>query len=480
MATTYRTPGVHVEEIPKFPPSIAPVETAIPAFLGHTEKALDRDGSDLTLRPKRIESLVDFEQWFGGPQPEENITVTIEETITASPGRPAGVMSKVDLPDVGRSKHILYYALQHFYANGGKTAYIVSVAPYTAVGAALDRTVLQDGLEPLEKVDEPTLIVIPEAQGLGSVDDFTALEAAALQQCAELKDRFVIMDVHGDDESLSDRDVDLKSAIDNFRNASLGPDVKFGAAYAPNLETVLDYAFDEGATTLRHTVDGIAGPQDGKTLTQVAASDTQAYERAKAAVRDKPLILPPSGAVTGVYAKVDADRGVWKAPANVPLVGVIKPTVELSMVQNDFMNVDATGKSVNAIRPFVGKGTLVWGARTLAGNDNEWRYVPVRRFFLYAEESIKKATEQFTFEPNDANTWVKVQAMIENFLTTEWRAGALQGVKPEHAFYVAVGLGKTMTALDILEGRMIIEIGMAVVRPAEFIILRFSHKMAES
>jgi phage tail sheath protein FI len=104
----------------------------------------------------------------------------------------------------------------------------------------------------------------------------------------------------------------------------------------------------------------------------------------------------------------------------------------------------------------------------------------VRRFFIFVEESVKKATEQFTFEPNDANTWVKVQAMIDNFLTVQWRAGALQGVKPEHAFYVAVGLGKTMTALDILEGRMIVEIGMAVVRPAEFIILRFSHKMAES
>ncbi len=139
-----------------------------------------------------------------------------------------------------------------------------------------------------------------------------------------------------------------------------------------------------------------------------------------------------------------------------------------------------TGKSVNAIRSFTGKGPLVWGARTLAGNDNEWRYVSVRRLFIFVEESVKKATEAFVFEPNDANTWVKIQAMIENFLTTLWRQGALQGVKPEHAFYVAVGLGKTMTALDILEGRMIIEIGMAAVRPAEFIILRFSHKMAES
>ena len=192
-------------------------------------------------------------------------------------------------------------------------------------------------------------------------------------------------------------------------------------------------------------------------------------------------LLPPSGAIAGVYAAVDRDRGVWKAPANVSLNAVISPAVKISEEQQGQYNIDVNaGKSINIIRTFTGKGTLVWGARTLAGNDNEWRYVSVRRFFNFVEESVKKATEQFVFEPNDANTWVKVQAMIENFLTTLWRQGALQGIKPEHAFYVAVGLGKTMTPLDILEGRMIIEIGMAAVRPAEFIILKFSHKMAES
>ena len=191
--------------------------------------------------------------------------------------------------------------------------------------------------------------------------------------------------------------------------------------------------------------------------------------------------LPPSGAIAGVYAAVDSERGVWKAPANVSLNSVVSPAAKISQEQQADYNVDVNaGKSVNIIRSFTGKGVLVWGARTLAGNDNEWRYVNVRRFFNFVEESVKKATEQFVFEPNDANTWVRIQAMIENFLTVLWRQGALQGIKPEHAFYVSLGLGKTMTALDILEGRMIIEIGMAAVRPAEFIILRFSHKMAES
>jgi phage tail sheath protein FI len=193
------------------------------------------------------------------------------------------------------------------------------------------------------------------------------------------------------------------------------------------------------------------------------------------------MVLPPSAAIAGVYASVDANRGVFKAPANASLASVLGPHLTLNTLEQEPLNVDPNaGKSINAIRAFSGKGTLVWGSRTMAGNDNEWRYVPVRRFFNFAEESIKKATEPFVFEPNDANTWVKVRAMIENFLTVQWRTGALAGAKPDEAFYVRVGLGQTMTALDILEGRMIVEIGMAVVRPAEFIILKFSHKMQES
>lgn len=196
-------------------------------------------------------------------------------------------------------------------------------------------------------------------------------------------------------------------------------------------------------------------------------------------VRETMRTSPPSGAIAGVYAMVDRTRGVWKAPANLSLASVIGPTVKLDNREQEDLNVHDTGKSINAIRAFTGKGTLIWGARTLAGNDNEWRYVPVRRFFIMVEESVKKASGPFVFEPNDANTWLKVKVMIENFLTLQWRAGALQGAKPEQAFFVNVGLGTTMNAVDILEGRMIVEIGMAVVRPAEFIILRFSHKMME-
>jgi phage tail sheath protein FI len=137
--------------------------------------------------------------------------------------------------------------------------------------------------------------------------------------------------------------------------------------------------------------------------------------------------------------------------------------------------VDAiAGKSINAIRSFTGRGTIVWGARTLDGNDDNWRYISVRRFYIMVEESVKNACAVFVFEPNDANTWTKVQAMIQNYLTNLWREGALAGSKPELSFYVKVGLGLTMDQDDINNGRMIVEIGLAPVRPAEFIVLVFT------
>jgi len=211
-------------------------------------------------------------------------------------------------------------------------------------------------------------------------------------------------------------------------------------------------------------------------------SKSTLYANIAKAAESQAVVLPPSGAIAGVYARTDGERGVWKSPANASLNYVTAPIVTVTDAEQDTLNVDAegNGKSINAIRAFSGKGTLVWGARTLAGSSQEWRYVSVRRFFIMAEESIRKATAQFVFEANDANTWVRLRTMIENFLTLQWRAGALAGAKPEQAFFVRVGLGQTMTPQDVLDGFMIIEIGMAVVRPAEFIVLRFSHKMQQA
>jgi phage tail sheath protein FI len=204
-------------------------------------------------------------------------------------------------------------------------------------------------------------------------------------------------------------------------------------------------------------------------------SSSAVYSNVTIAIQNKGIIVPPSGAIAGIYASVDGTRGVWKAPANVSLNTVIEPMVNINDNDQQDLNVDTdAGKSINAIRAFTGKGILVWGARTLDGNSNDFRYISVRRFFIMVEESVKLAAMQFVFEPNDGNTWVRVRAMIENYLINLWRQGALAGSKPEQSFYVKVGLGQTMIFDDILNGKMIIEIGLAPVRPAEFIILRFS------
>ncbi len=190
--------------------------------------------------------------------------------------------------------------------------------------------------------------------------------------------------------------------------------------------------------------------------------------------------MPPSSAMAGLYTMVDNSRGVWKAPANVSVNSVVAPMVNISHEEQENLNVSTTGKSINAIRPFVGEGTLVWGARTLDGNSLDWRYINVRRTMIMIEESIRLASKAYVFEPNTAQTWVTMRSMIENFLTSIWKQGGLAGAVPTDAFSVHVGLGETMTPVDILEGILRITVLVAVTRPAEFIEITFQQQMQKS
>ena len=191
-------------------------------------------------------------------------------------------------------------------------------------------------------------------------------------------------------------------------------------------------------------------------------------------------VMPPAAAMAGVYTAVDGQRGVWKAPANVSLNSVTAPCVNISHDDQEDLNVTAQGKSINAIRPFVGEGVLVWGARTLDGNSLDWRYINVRRTMIMLEESIRLSAKAYVFEPNTASTWVTMRSMIENFLTGVWKQGGLAGAIPEDAFSVHVGLGETMTPVDILEGILRITVLVAVSRPAEFIEITFQQQMQKS
>jgi phage tail sheath protein FI len=154
--------------------------------------------------------------------------------------------------------------------------------------------------------------------------------------------------------------------------------------------------------------------------------------------------------------------------------------VNLDDKEQENLNVPIDGKAINAIRTFPGKGVLVWGARTMDGNSQDWRYISVRRTVSMIELSIKYAAEVFVFQPNNSSTWSNLKAMITNFLTNMWYAGALAGASPESSFSVDVGLGSTMTSVDILDGYMRVSVKIAVTRPAEFIVITFEQQMQTS
>lgn len=186
------------------------------------------------------------------------------------------------------------------------------------------------------------------------------------------------------------------------------------------------------------------------------------------------IFIPPSGSIAGIYARSDTSRGVYKAPANEVVRACIGLDCQYNKGEQDILNPIG----INLIRSFTGQGIRVWGARTLSSN-SLWKYVNVRRLFIFLEESIKNGTSWVVFEPNDEQLWARVQRTIDSFLTRVWRDGALVGSSPGEAFYINIG-ATTMTQDDIDNGRLICEIGVAPVKPAEFVIFRITQKTSES
>ncbi|MEB3265918.1 MAG: phage tail sheath C-terminal domain-containing protein [Cyanobacteriota bacterium] len=473
--SSYATPGVYIEELSTLPPSISDIGTAIPAFIGYTanHKATG------VMEIQEVSSLRDYEARFGqAPATEWKVrytSVNDEAIFTLHDAGATGKSKPVER--FSQPKCLLWYAIDHYFRNGGSRCYVVSVGN-TSENPKKDSFV--NGLKTLESYDEPTLIIIPEAIRLPG-SDYGEVCQAALNHAAKMQDRFVILDVFDGDANnsvISTRLAELRGLLGNNN-------LDRGAAYFPFLNTSLSHLTTDDTIKVEGLPTPTAGSSGGATTKEVSLkaledSHTSYYNQIRQLLSEQRVVLPPSAAIAGVYASIDRDRGVWKAPANAGLQSVVSPVIYLTDEQQAAFNVDpTTGKSLNAIRSFSGKGTIVWGARTLAGNDNQWRYISVRRLFISVEESIKKATSFAVFEANDASTWLKVKGMIDSYLYSLWSRGALQGSKAEDAYFVNVGLGKTMTSDDVLSGRLIVEIGLAVVRPAEFIILRFAHKVAQ-
>lgn len=482
MAKEYKTPGVYIQEINSFPNSIAQVETAIPAFIGYTQMAKNTLDDDLNFVPHRIDSLLEFERYYGRMH-SEKVVLIIDDTLEKNGSASRLTERKIDASVASYSPNIFWYQIQFYFANGGGSCYIVSTGRQTGTIQPND---LLLGLQAVKNLSGITLLVFPEGGAIPNPAALYALYNAALEQAAEKQDRFVLCDV-------SNQHVPEGNDISFFRKTVTGGEnkvgLRYGAAYYPYVKTSLKLHYTPDAVEIVHqTLIKEDGKADSKmngilhalTMADNLVKESIATPQLEAVIDALTVTLPPSCGIAGLYCMVDNSRGVWKAPANVSMNNVIAPVVQISNADQDDLNVSVDGRSINAIRTFVGKGVLVWGARTLDGNSNEWRYVPVRRLCIMIETSVTVALKAFVFEPNDAKTWVQVKLMIENFLTNLWRQGALAGAKPENAFAVNIGLGKTMTAIDILENRMIVHLMLAVVRPAEFIVISIQQSMIKS
>lgn len=478
----YLSPGVYVEEIPSVSRPIAGVGTSTPGFIGVLPdtirlpaRPLDGDSTSaktqgykyvnftipaLVNKAYRITSWGQYVKLFGdfvggntllrksiivegtGATAKTYVTGVVDPclTVTASWGskKLSGVADvngvyKIEIDagttvvsitteysgtdsKVNDGQRYLAHAVFGFFNNGGSSCYVVR-----ATGASE----LDGALSALAAVDEVAMIAAP---GLANVTAYSKL----ISHCELLKDRVAILD-------------------------SVESDADFGNGTFTKLESVA-----AGTTVGR--------PQNSTYAAfyfpwlQVSDPATSLIANGKG---DGLVYVPPSGHVAGVYARSDATRGVFKAPANEALMGVTGLRYSLSKPDQDSLNDDG----VNLIRPLIG-AMRIWGARTVGGDANgEYKYISTRRYFNYLRESIDQGTQFVVFEPNTIALWERIKRSVGEFLLNEWRAGALLGAKPEQAFYVKCD-ADTNPAEVRDAGMVVTEIGVAIVKPAEFVIFR--------
>jgi Bacteriophage tail sheath protein len=321
---------------------------------------------------------------------------------------------------IDKLQNRLAHAVYGFFNNGGSRCYVMRFADLSALKADLT------ALAPFEAVDEIALVAAPgfSDEDDGNVDENVrkTVQNYVLDHCTRMGDRFAILD---SDETVNG---DLtKDNIDSPDNNN------YGAFYFPWIKV-----FDPATQLMNPESDGR-------------------------------IFIGPSGHLAGIYARVDTARGVHKAPANEVVRGALGLKYPISKGIQDGLNPDG----INCIRDLNGN-IRVWGARTIGGKANgEWMYINVRRLFLFLRESIDEGTQWVVFEPNTPELWAKIRRNINAFLTNVWRSGALFGATPQEAFYVKCD--EETNPPDVRDrGQVVTEIGVAVVKPAEFVIFRIS------
>ncbi|PBC81193.1 hypothetical protein SAMN05428945_4286 [Streptomyces sp. 2224.1] len=333
------------------------------------------------------------------------------KTIVVEEAAPAGQLAKPDAQSVTLAPPAPAPTVPATPAAGER------LASGQFIGDSADRT----GFGGLEALDEVNMVAVPDLmaayqQGLIDLEQVKAVQLGLVAHCELMGDRMAVLDPP---PALNARD------IRKWRQEVAGYDSRYAALYYPWIK-----AFD---------------PATGQTRT-----------------------IPPSGHMAGVWARNDSERGVHKAPANEIVRGAVDLELQITRGEQDLLNP----VGVNCIRAFPGRGIRVWGARTLA-SDPAWRYLNVRRYFNYLEESILIGTQWVVFEPNDEALWARIRRNISAFLVNEWRSGALFGQRPEDAFYVKCD-AETNPVESVDLGRVVCEIGIAPVKPAEFVVFRLA------
>lgn len=417
---TYASPGVYVEEVPSMMKPIAGVSTSVPAFVAVVPDQFDIPASaapDPTTHLPVAQKVT-----FSSPAKNVPVLVTNWTQFATAFGPLVWDDARTDYTKVAATTAVtlepghwaLAQAVYGFFNNGGSRCYVVRVLtgdPYDATFRALSA------------IDEISLVVAPGAHD-GAHED---LRIAVIAHCQLLQDRFAILD---------------------------------GPPTASDLTTLL-------ATTANKGVAPSSGSYAAWYFPWILVSDPATKFLNPAG--DGTAQVPPSGHIAGIYARVDAQRGVHKAPANEPVLGAIGVTQALSKADQDGLNP----KGVNCIRSLL-NNIVVWGARTIGGDDNaDVKYVNVRRTLIYLRESIERGTQWVVFEPNTPALWQRIDRNVTAFLTNVWRAGALFGTTAAQAFYVKCDAETNPPSIRDA-GQVVTEVGVAIARPAEFVIFRIS------
>ncbi len=502
----YLAPGVYIEEIERGPKPIEGVATSTAAFLGETARG--------PVKPTLITSYADYLRLFGNVFADGKYMPHAVQAFFDNGGRRTyiaritGAGAETAAADLGD-----YTVTARGPGASGDRIFVrlddsTTQANGAAVGFKLDVYYwdsLPDGVDPFDPVENPEQTPRPSATEIFddirtdpahpdyydkrvnngnsslieiSVPDGTAppggVNASALSGGSD-GDPVTVVDFDGEAAEPANRRGLAALDLDPYREVAI--------VYAPNASP------EVRTSVIRHcqlnrfrfgVIDSDAGVANAAGLDPRSDNETQyaafyyPWVTTSDPLTGQRLNIPPGGSVCGIYARSDNTRGVFKAPANETVSGALDLEFDIDQGTQEVLNP----RGVNVIRRFPGRGIRVWGARTLS-SDPLWKYVSVRRLFIFIEASIYNSTQWVVFEPNDQRLWARVKQTVTLFLRGQWQDGALFGAREEEAFSVSVGR-ETMTQDDILNGRLIVEVGIAPVRPAEFVIFRIFQKTQEA